>query len=138
VTSVHTRTRTQEQQEETSPSHHQAKTLSARYHKLAYICRGLNEVGLERLTYSEGFYYHHNHPCIQWLITLAETVTNRAVGDGLKTFNWMVIITDAFLPQITSCEGDKIWLKTLGIFRWCIYLDCSVYKEWRPNIRYEK
>jgi hypothetical protein len=30
---------------------------------------------------------------------------------------------------MTSCEGNKIWLKTMGIFRWCIYLDCSVYKE---------
>jgi hypothetical protein len=30
---------------------------------------------------------------------------------------------------ITSCEGDKIWLKTMGIFSWCIYLDCSVYEE---------
>jgi hypothetical protein len=75
---------------------------------MQHACRGLNQVGLERLTYSEDFYYHHNHPCIQWLVTLAETVTNRAVGDGLKNFNRMVIIT--------CCEGDKIWLKTMGIF----------------------
>jgi len=40
-----------------------------------------------------------------------------------------VIITYALLPHITSCEGNKIWLKTMVIFRWCIYLDCSVYKE---------
>ena len=56
-------------------------------------------------------------------------MTKRAGGDGLKAFNRMVIITYAFLTQITSCEGDKIWLKTMGIFRWCVYLDCSVYKE---------
>jgi hypothetical protein len=59
---------------------------------------------LDRLTYSEDNNYHRYH----LVILMAETVTKRAGGDGLKAFNRMVIITYAFLTQITSCEGDKI------------------------------